>query len=306
MPDHLRRLGPEHAQAAFRPDIPPVLEVATGETVRIETSPAPAEALFAAGEGWLGRLDVRTLNVVTGPVGIEGVEPGDAVSVEILAVEPGPWGWNASIPGFGPVSDKRAGPLLRRHPIRDGFVEVSDRLRIPLRPMVGCLGLAPASGTTSTLAPPMPWGGNYDLVQARPGATLLFPAQVAGGLFSLGDLHAAMGANEPTSVAIECAGTATVRLGVRKGLRLETPRIETADRFYTIGLQPHDRFLDARQQALGLMWDVLVAEAGLEREEAYGVLSAAVEVELGGPAGMVVLASVARSLLPGRGAIRDG
>jgi acetamidase/formamidase len=108
-----------------------------------------------------------------------------------------------------------------------------------------------------------------------------------------------MGANEPTSVAIECAGAATVRLGVRKGLRLETPRIETADRLYTIGLQPHDRFLDARQQALGLMWDFLVAEAGLEREEAYGVLSAAVEVELGGPAGMVVLASVARSLLPG-------
>ncbi len=298
-------LGPDHAQTAFRPETPPALSVAPGETVRIETSAAPVEALFAAGERWLDRLDVGTLNVVTGPVRIEGVEPGDAVSVEILAVEPGPWGWNASIPGFGPVSDRLPGPLLRRHPIRDGFVELSDRLRIPLRPMVGCLGLAPAEGGTSILSPPMPWGGNYDLVQARPGSTLLFPAQVAGGLFSLGDLHAAMGANEATSVAIECAGAATVRLGLRPGLRLTTPRIETADRLYTVGLKPHGRFLEARKQALGQMWDLLVGEAGLAPEEAYGVLSAAVEVELGGPAGMVVLASVARSLLPGQGVGRE-
>lgn len=296
-PDH--RLGPEHAQGAFRPEHPPVLTVTPGETVRFETSGDPIEAVFEAGERWAGGLDVTAVNLVTGPVAIDGVAPGDAVEVEILAIEPGPWGWNASIPGFGPVSD-RLPPLLRRLPIRDGHVVLSPRLRLPVAPMVGCLGLAPARGATSTLSPPEPWGGNYDLVQARPGATLLFPAQVAGGLFSLGDLHAAMGANEGTSVAIECPGAATVRLGVRKGLRLTTPRIETADRLSTVGLQPRGCFLDARRQALGLMWDLLVVEAACTPEEAFGLISAAVDVELGGPAGMVVLASVPRSLLPER------
>ena len=297
MPDPVHRLGPEHAQAAFRPETPPALTVAPGETVVFETSSDPIEALFDAGERWLDVHDVTALNVVTGPVAITGVEPGDAVAVEILAVEPGAWGWSASVPGFGPVSD-RLQPLLRRLPIRDGHIELSPRLRVEVAPMVGCLGLAPARGKTSTLAPPAPWGGNYDLVQARPGSTLLFPAQVPGGLFSLGDLHAAMGANEGTSVAIECPGSATVRFGVRKGLRLATPRIETADRLTTVGLQPRGRFLDARQQALGAMWDILLVEAGCTPEEAYGLLSAAVDVELGGPAGMVVLASVPRSLLP--------
>ena len=76
----------------------------------------------------------------------------------------------------------------------------------------------------------MPWAGNYDLIQIAVGATVLFPAQVPGGLFSLGDLHAAMGEHEATFVAIECAGSATVRLDMRPGMALETPRIETADR----------------------------------------------------------------------------
>ncbi|MER3486350.1 MAG: hypothetical protein C4345_10620, partial [Chloroflexota bacterium] len=104
-----------------------------------------------------------------------------------------------------------------------------------------------------------PWGGNYDLRQVEPGNTILFPAQVPGGLFSLGDLHAAMGMHEATFVSIECPGTATVRLGVRKGLTLETPRIEAPNRLYTIGLKAADDFqhgLDfnpARIQAVSLM-----------------------------------------------------
>jgi amidase len=158
--------------------------------------------------------------------------------------------------------------------------------------MIGCLGLAPARGETSTLSPAMPWAGNYDLTQIAPGATVLFPAQVPGGLFSLGDLHAAMGEHEATFVAIECAGTATVRLGVRRGLRLETPRIETAERVFVLGLSDCGDYGAARLQAARLLFALLTDELGLSPREAYGLISARGDLTLGGPAGTIVVASI--------------
>jgi amidase len=288
---------------SFRPDAAPVLRVPLGEPVRFETSAAPVERLFAAGDDWLHSVELHAVNAVAGPVFLEGVAPGDAVAVEILDVEPGDWGFTAAIPGLGLLGHSPPAPMLRRVPIRDGRVILSDRLSVPVRPMVGCLGLAPASGESSTLRPPYPWGGNYDLSQVAAGSTILFPAQVPGGLFSLGDLHAAMGTGEATSVAIECAGAANVRFGVRPGLALATPRIETADRLYTVGLDaaatppPNGDYPAARRQAVTLMFAYLTEERGLAPDEAYALVSASVDLEFGGPAGAVVLASVPRAAL---------
>ena len=277
---------------AFRPDVDPVLRVRRGETVRFETSPEPIERLFAAGPGWTEEIDVRVLNTLTGPVFIQGVAPGDAVSVEVLAIEPRDWAWNAAIPGFGLLDGLFPEPMLERLPVQDGEVIVSERVRLPLRPMIGCLGLAPAEGATSSLSPAMPWAGNYDLTQIAPGATVLFPAQVPGGLFSLGDLHAAMGEHEATFIAIECAGSATVRLDVRPGLTLESPRIETADRIFVIGLSPCGDYGAARLQAARLLYELLTREAELTPREAYAVISARGDLTLGGPAGTIVLGSI--------------
>src|ERR687893_1749673 len=277
-----------HTVFSFRPDAEPVLRVRPGEVVRFETSPEPADRLFAAGPRWTEVIDVRAINAVTGPVFIEGVMPGDAVSVEVLAIEPRDWAWSAAIPGFGLLDGFVPEPLLERLPIRDGEVIVSERVRLPLQPMIGCLGLAPAEGETSTLSPAMPWAGNYDLTQIAPDATVFFPAQVPGGLFSLGDLHAAMGEHEATFIAIECAGSATVRLDVRPGLSLESPRIETADRIFVMGLSPCGDYGAARLQAARLLYELLTREAGLTPREAYAVISARGDLTLGGPAGAIV------------------
>src|SRR5215208_2320040 len=277
---------------AFRPDADPVLHVRPGEVVRFETSPEPVERLFAAGSGWTEAVEVRAINAVTGPVFIEDVAPGDAVSVEVLAIEPRDWAWNAAIPGFGLLDGLLPGPMLERLLIEDGEVVVSERVRFPLRPMIGCLGLAPAEGETSTLSPAMPWAGNYDLTQIAPGATVLFPAQVAGGLFSLGDLHAAMGEHEATFVAIECAGSATVRLDVRPGMNLESPRIETADRIFVMGLSACGDYNEARLQAARLLYELLTREADLTPQEAYALISAYGDLTLGGPAGTMILGSI--------------
>jgi amidase len=284
----------EQTAFAFRTDAAPVLRVRPGEVVRFETSEAPVERLFAADVGWRDALDLQAINAISGPVAVEGAQPGDAVAVEVLEIETAVWGWNAAIPGFGLLDGLLPEPMLERLPIRDGEVVVSERIRVPLRPMIGCLGLAPARGETSTLSPAMPWAGNYDLTQISRGATVLFPAQVAGGLFSLGDLHAAMGEHEASFVAIECAGAATVRLDVRPGLRLETPRIETAERVYTIGLSQCGDYVAARQQAARLLFELLTREWHLTPREAYVLISARGDLTLGGPAGTIVVAGITR------------
>jgi amidase len=281
---------------AFRPDAAPVLRIRPGEIVRFETSPAPVERLFAAGDAWLDVIDTRAINAISGPVFVEGVAPGDAVSVEILEIEPLAWAWNAAIPGFGLLDAEMPEALLERLPLREGAVIVSERVRLPLRPTIGCLGLAPARGETSTVGPSMPWAGNYDLTQMCAGATVLFPAQAPGGLFSLGDLHAAMGEHEPTFVAIECAGSATVRLDVRPGLRLETPRIETAERLSILGLNAFGDYGAARRQAARLLFEHLTREAGLTPREAYILISARGDLTLGGPAGTIVVGSIPREI----------
>ena len=296
----MQTISAEHHAFEFRPDVEPVLRVRPGDTVRFETTPVPAERLFAAGRDWAKAVDSQRINAVTGPVFIEGVEPGDAVSVEILEIETLDWGWCFFSPGFGLLANNLREPMIRRVPIQDGRVWLNEALSVPVQPMIGCLGVAPARGASSTLAPPCPWGGNYDLLQVRPGSTVLLPAQVRGGLFSLGDLHAAMGDGEATSVSIECAGAATVRLGVRKGLDLQMPRIETPDRLYTIGLGDRGNYTSARRHACDQLFNYLTEERKLTAEDAYLLFSAAVDLSFGGPAGAVVLASVPLAVLSQR------
>lgn len=286
----------------FRPDIAPVLRVASGEVVRFETSPEPAERLFAAGAEWSARLDTRRLNAVTGPVFIDGVEPGDVVRVDVLEIETLDWGWNAFIPGFGMLCENLTTPMLRRIPIVDGRCWITEALSVPLRPMIGCLGLAPARGASSTLAPPFPWAGNYDLSQVKDGSTIWFPAQVRGGLFSLGDLHAAMGDGEATSVSIECAGAASVRLSVEKHLDIRMPRIVADGKLHTVGLADRGNYVSARRHAADQLFNYLTEERRLTPEDAYTLFSAAGDLTFGGPAGAVVLASVPLDVLDARDA----
>lgn len=288
------RLPADQIAFSFRADAPPALRVPPGSIVAFETSAAPVERLFAAGADWVQASDPNRINAVTGPVYVEGVEPGDAVSIEILSIAVGPWGWTMALPHYGLLAGTLPAPSLTRYPIVDGVIALSDRVRAPVRPMIGCVGLAPPYGESSTLGPAYPWGGNMDLIQAKAGNTVLLPAQVPGGLVSLGDLHAAMGANEATYVAIEAPGVATVRLDVRKGLSLPGPRVESPERTYVLGMDgPPTYNLDAaRTQAAERLFAYLTEERGLTLDEAHTLIAATGDIELGGPASAIAVASV--------------
>jgi len=295
-PDPIR-LSADHIAFSFRADAPPALRVSPGSVVAFETSAAPVERLFAAGADWVQASDPNRINAVTGPVYVEGVESGDAVTIEILDIAIGPWGWTMALPHYGLLAGSLPGPSLTRYPIVDGVIALSDRVRVPVRPMIGCVGLAPPHGESSTLGPAYPWGGNMDLIQAKAGNTVLLPAQVPGGLVSLGDLHAAMGANEATYVAIEAPGVATVRLDVRKGLSFPGPRVESPERTYVLGMDgPPTYNLDAaRTQAAERLFAYLTEERGLTLDEAHTLIAAAGDIELGGPASAIAVASAPNS-----------
>lgn len=293
----MHTVPPAHSQFDFDPAIEPVLQVNPGEIIRFETSPEPVERLFAAERSWAQVVNTREINSVTGPVYVEGAEPGGALAVEILEVEPLDWGWNMWLPGYGLLGQHAREPMLRRVPIRGGRVWLTDDLSIPAEPMIGCLGLAPASGKVSTLAPVYPFAGNFDMVQMKSGNIAYFPIQTTGGLFSLGDLHAAMGVGEATNVAIECAGSATVRFDLRPDLHLTMPRVESPERLYVIGIADNRDCADAARVAIREMYRLLTLEAGIPECDAHLLVSAAVDLEFGGPASAIVLASVPLDLI---------
>lgn len=276
-------------QSAFALDanIVPVLEVTPPCTVTFETGDM-SYARLAQGET-LEDIGFQNFNVVTGPVFVRGAEPEDTICVEVLDVSVRR-AWSVWIPGLGRWGDKTDRLQLREIPLDGAWAVISERVRVPIEPMIGCIGLAPAEGSSSTVTPAYAWGGNLDLRELGAGASIYLPVQVAGALLSIGDLHAAMGTAEPTAVSLEAAGQATVRITVEKDQSLRFPRVRTANE--TICVAVADSFADARQLAMDLAYAFLTEEIGLSPFDAYAYASARVSLRFGGPASAIVIAVI--------------
>ena len=286
-------ISSHHRSTRFDPAIPPALEIAPGTTVRIATDDSAYERL-AAGES-IESIGIENLNAVTGPIAIRDAQPGDALRIEILSIDISR-AWAAWLPGFGPLGDRVAAPRVGQLPIAGPFIHISTRLRVPLQPSIGCIGLAPAAGTASTLRPTYPFGGNMDLRELSAGATLWLPVQAAGALLSLGDLHAAMGEGEAAHVSIEAAGSATIRIDVEKGRALGSPRLRTGTDTICIAMDERTRrqggIAPAYDRAVELAFDYLTRDRGLDPFDAYAYICARVSTRFGGPAGSLVLAVI--------------
>lgn len=280
-------LTKEQRAFAFDAAQPPVLTIAPGDSVVFETGDAAYERLFK-GET-VEAIRLENFNAVTGPVYVEGVNPGDTLKVEVLDVQVRR-AWSVWLPGFGGLGAYTDTTRAREIALRDGRAWITDSLSVPLRPMIGCIGVAPAEGTGSTFMPTYPFGGNMDLGELVAGATLYLPVQVPGALLSLGDLHAAMSTAEPTWVGLEAAGQATLRISVEPGLTLTYPRLRSGDETIVMGMG--ESLAAAQQQAIDAAYALLTDEWGLDAFDAYAYLSAAVDIRLGGPLSNMVLAAV--------------
>jgi amidase len=279
--DHL--LTRDQASASFSPTREPLLRVTpgAGDRISFETDDLAYAQMEELGD--LSRV-TATINPVTGPVYVEGAEPGDVLAVTIHAIDVAEQGWSVSIPGAGALADVM-GPefFVRRVPVRDGRVQLTDTLDCAAAPMIGCLGVAPASVDGSTVMPTYPTGGNMDLTDAKVGSTVYLPVQVPGALLSVGDLHAVMARGESTFVAIEIAGTATLSVDLVKGRSIRGPQVDTGDEWVCVGLG--DPVQDSIVMAYESLYAVMVEQHGWTRDDAYVVLSALGHTELGGPTG---------------------
>ena len=277
----------------------PVLTIKSGDTVTVET-------VGTAGVAALERLNVpadqipeslraitraiseKTLDrgpgghILTGPIFIDGAEPGDVLEVHIDKITiPFPWAHN----GFGPTTGflkdefkERYGRIINLD--REHMMALfSPGISIPLHPFFGSMGVAPpaAAGKINS-APPGIHAGNLDNRNLVAGSTLYIPVHVKGALFQVGDGHAGQGDGEVDITAMETPLTGTFRFVVRKDLHLTWPRAETATHFIVMGTD--EDLTAATQIAVREMLDYLVTVRGLSKEEAYVLSSIAADFEI--------------------------
>lgn len=279
---HLTR---EASHTTWDPAHPPAVRVAPGAVVELELADASGgQVTQTSTAADIGRLDAAGLNPVTGPVFLEGAEPGDALVVEIVDVAVDGWGWTANIPGFGLLAADFPDPYLHVSAVSGGQVHFLGGLTIPVVPMLGTIGLAPATGPLPMI-PPHLQGGNMDVRHVTGGATLRLPVAVPGALLSIGDTHAAMGDGEVCGTGIEIASRVTVRLGLEKGRTLRSPMLETDGRatrsgpaLITTGIGP-DLWQAARDAATALVEEI-VHRTGLAPVEAYLLASVAADMHV--------------------------
>lgn len=264
------RLPSTAAIYAFSPDNAPALTVPSGSVVAIDTCDCFADQLQTPADT-LASLDWARINPATGPVFVEGAKPGGVLKVFIESIEVGKQGVMATGKDLGVLGDRFEGLTSRIVPFSDGKAVWDDKVSLPLDPMIGVIGVAPAEGSLNC-GTPGPHGGNMDNRMIRAGATLYLPVFVEGGLFACGDLHAVMGDGEVCVSGVEVPGTVTVRLEALPALSLKNPVLENDEVFETIASA--ETLDDAVTAAVGDMADLLVARLPLSLEEVVMLMSA--------------------------------
>lgn len=270
----------------------PVLRVAPGETVSFETIDASGGQLTPASTvADVARLDFSKVNPVTGPVFVDGAEPGDALVVTLESFRPSGWGWTANIPGFGLLADQFPEPhlqLWRYDPDTLAPAVYGPGGRVPLKPFTGTIGLAPAEAGTHSIVPPRRVGGNMDIRDISAGTKLYLPVEVAGALFSVGDTHAAQGDGEVCGTAIESPMEVTLTFDLVKGAAPAAPRFTTPgpvrrhvdEKGYevTTGIGPD--LMEGARAALGAMIELLGRRFAMAPEDAYLLCSVCADLRI--------------------------
>jgi len=265
--------------------LPPALHVESGDIVVTRT-------LDANGADQDGIVRAHGGNPMNGPILVRGAEPGDALAVDIIGMTPiRAHGWTRAALAGNVVDPER----VRELPPRDkadwiidgdaGNVRLAtpvaglERMILPLSPMIGCFGVAPADGEAISTATSGPNGGNMDYRGCRPGARITFPVGVPGALFFLGDCHAIQGDGEIAGTGVETAMEVEFRLSILKQRRQAWPRGEDETFIFTLGnARPLDQAL---QHATTEMFDWLMGEYGLSSVAASHLMGQVVRYEVG-------------------------
>ncbi|NRG16242.1 acetamidase/formamidase family protein [Rhizobiales bacterium] len=285
----------------------PVLQVAPGDLVVVETKDAFEGKIERETDSPSEILNVPFLNPQCGPIAVEGAEKGDIIAIRIHSIKPRgpqPVGTTALIAEFGglvgtahtAVLNEALPEKVKKMNVTEDGVEFNSKITIPYEPFIGTLGVSPEIEAVTSLQPDY-WGGNMDVPDVAPGAIVYFPVHRKDGYVYLGDCHAAQGDGELCGVAVEMASTTTIQIDVIKNRHIAWPRLENEDFIMTLGsARPME---DAARIAYRELINWLVEDYGWDKLEAYFFLTQAGRVRLGNMVDpkYTIGASIAKSYL---------
>ena len=260
----------------FNKENTPIERVTPGTTVAIETYDC-FEDQIQSEDTVIDKIDWNRINPATGPIYIEGAEPGDILKVKIEKIDINDQGVMAVVPDLGVMGDSIEKMEAKIMKIKDDKV-LFNGVEAPLTKMIGVIGVAP-EGEGVNCGTPGAHGGNMDTTLVKEGATLYFPVATEGALFALGDLHAAMGDGEVSGSGVEIAGEVTVTFDVIKGEKIEQPMLENKDSFSQIASA--ETLDEATKMATTLMIERIAEKSGRPISEVTMLMSMNAQLEVG-------------------------
>jgi amidase len=261
-----------------KPDTRPMLTVRPGEVVTVEVREGltgirdPARLPTPFTDEAVG----HPLGQITGPIVVEGAQPGDSLRVDLLAIDVGTEGVTVVMRNYGFLPAEFPGPALRVSRIADGQIHFGA-LRIPIRPSLGTLATMPAVLDHFGFAGPH--GGDLDQNELRAGTACHLPVFVPGALLFLADPHAIIGDGIACGTGLECDATVTLRVAVERPAFLDRPVIETPDTLQVVGTGP--TLEEACRDAIRGAIRVITRATGLLPDEAYMLASLVGDFKIG-------------------------
>jgi acetamidase/formamidase len=280
-------IGQETYHYLWNNEHKPVLHIESGDTVHFTVNEVTSWQITKDSKpNDLVKLDLKKLYPLSGPIFVEKAREDDALAIEVEEIKTASWGWSAIIPGLGLLPEFNE-PYLWIWDLSKSkeFVHFKNGIKVPLNPFCGVMGVAPKEKGAFEVLPPGKHGGNMDIKYLTTQNKLILPVWTTGGLFSVGDLHAAMGDGEVCVTAIECPGEVSLKFELIKEANIPLPRFITKEKsesaqgaFAATGIAPD--LMEACRLATRNMIDYLAREHGLDRKEAYILCSVAADLKI--------------------------
>ena len=255
-------------------------------------------------------IDRTRIHALTGPVWIEGAEPGDVLQIDVLATQHRGWGWSSIIEGLGFLKERFRTPYLFHWQLDGNETRSLSPAILPVRPFLGVMGVARAEDGSFRTRPPGPFGGNLDVRELCAGSKLYLPVYNRGALFSCGDGHAAQGDGEVCINGIECPLDVTLGFHLHKQQPLAGPIVESSETVAPdtrgdawVVVESAEDAVAAARGATNRMIDLLVSRWGFSEVHAYILCSVALRLRLSQVVNepmYTVSGAIAKSILPER------
>jgi len=303
------KLSAEPTHSVWDRELEPRLRIAAGDDVQIECVDASGGQVYPSmtAEEFQG-IDRTRIHALTGPIWIEGAEPGDVLQVDVLATQHRGWGWSSVIPGLGFLKQRFSEPFLFHWQLDGNETRSLAPAVLPVRPFLGVMGVARAEEGKFRTRPPGSFGGNLDVRELCAGSKLYLPVYNDGALFSCGDGHAAQGDGEVCINGIECPLDVTLRFQLHKQQPLAGPIVESSEAVAPdtrgdawVVVESAEDVAVAARAATNRMVDLLMSRWGMGEVEAYILCSVALKLRLSQVVNepmFTVSGAIAKQILP--------